>query len=188
MSVKVVRESHVYGDDYVWVPSTEDLEELEERLDDLASDIAEKASSETVDEMKKDLRQKIKEMKDSTTDLQKKLKAELEDGDWKHVFKGELEILFQKIEHRYSEINSELDSKLAQLTECSIKAETVEQIFIQHEQKMQEIITQHTKSLIQDLQRKNTEQFSAQLQELNMESFSDQLQELNNAAQQITWS
>ena len=175
MPEEVVSKASVWGDDTVEVPGMDDFEKLQKKLKALSSDLAQKASSDIVKDTKSDLVKKISDLKTIVSSFEKKITTELKEGKWKEIFHGEIEEMLRRTENRYEEINSELDQKLCKLTECSIMAENIEQVFIKHEQEMKTIVNRCGETLIHDLQSENTEHFS-----LNLKRLSD-------AAKQITW-
>lgn len=91
MSTRVVSESHVTGDDYTWVPSAEEFEELSESVSALSRKVtnvstAMKAVDRRMDSQDKKLvsiAEKMTSVSNVVKMTKEEIKAELTNGEWK---------------------------------------------------------------------------------------------------------
>lgn len=91
MSTRVVSESHVTGDDYTWVPSAEEFEELSESVSALSRKVtnvstAMKAVDWRMDSQNKKLAsiaEKMTSVSNVVKMTKEEIKAELTNGEWK---------------------------------------------------------------------------------------------------------
>lgn len=91
MSTRVVSESHVTGDDYTWVPSAEEFEELSESVSALSRKVTNVSTAMKAVERRMDSQDKklasIAEKMTSVSNVVKmtkeEIKAELTNGEWK---------------------------------------------------------------------------------------------------------
>ena len=91
MSTRVVSESHVTGDDYTWVPSAEEFEELSESVSALSRKVtnvsmAMKAVERRMDSQDKKLAsiaEKMTSVSNVVKMTKEEIKAELTNGEWK---------------------------------------------------------------------------------------------------------
>ena len=91
MSTRVVSESHVTGDDYTWVPSAEEFEELSESVSALSRKVTNVSTAmEAVDRRMDSQDKKLASIAEKMTSVsnvvkmtKEEIKAELTNGEWK---------------------------------------------------------------------------------------------------------
>ena len=173
MSLRVVVESHAFGDDYDYAASPEDIEDLEDLIKSVKSSLSSLASKTSLDNKISSIEKKVKTATDSFASLKKELIEKLDNGTWKKSFAEDIKNALQGIEKRYSEINAELDQKMSQLAQVGAIEEKMLKIFIEQEERFRTVIRESGKQLKSELDKK-------------MES-SDITEILKNESQTITW-
>ena len=173
MSLRVVVESHAFGDDYDYAASPEDIEELEDLIKSVKSSLSSLASKTSLDNKISSVEKKVKTTAESFAALKKELIEKLDNGTWKKSFSEDIRNALQNIEKRYSEINAELDQKMSQLAQAGAIEEKMLKIFIEQEERFRTVIRESGKQLKSELDKK-------------MES-SDIIELLKVESQTITW-
>lgn len=140
MSTKVVEESHVYGDEYVWVADQEDIDELDKKISSLKSSIANKAAKVELKSKHDSLDRKINKIVEAQNRLKNNLVETLEDGAWKKTFQSDIEKALRQLERRFAELNKELDKKMIKLPQLATIQKELEAIFIKQEIKVRKTI------------------------------------------------
>lgn len=96
MSTKVVSESHAFGDDYTWVPSTDEFEELSGSVNALSRKVTDvstamKAVDRRMDSQDKKLASIVETMTSVSNVVKmtkEEIKAELTNGEWKSALQS----------------------------------------------------------------------------------------------------
>ncbi len=97
MSTKVVSESHTFGDDdYTWVPSTAEFEELSETVKALSRQLTNVSTAtnavdrrvESQDKKVASLVEKMTSLSNVVETTKREIKAELTDGEWKSALQN----------------------------------------------------------------------------------------------------
>ncbi len=154
MSLRVVVESHAFGDDYDYAASPEDIEKLEDLIKSVKSSLSSLASKTSLDNKISSIEKKVKTATDSFASLKKELIEKLDNGAWKKSFAEDIKNALQGIEKRYSEINAELDQKMSQLAQAGAIEEKMLKIFIEQEEKFRTVIRESGKQLKEELDKK----------------------------------
>lgn len=154
MSLRVVVESHLTGDDYDYAASPKDIEELEDLIKSVKSSLSSLASKTALDNKVSSVEKKIKTAADSFAALKKELIEKLDNGTWKKSFAEDIKNALQGIEKRYSEINAELDQKMSQLAQTGAIEEKMLKIFIEQEERFRTVIRESGKQLKEELDKK----------------------------------
>lgn len=154
MPIRVVVESHVYGDDYAYAASQTDIEELTDLIDSVNSNMSSLASKTSLDNKISSVEKKIKAASDSFAALKKELMEKLDNGTWKKSFSEDIKNALQNVEKRYSEINAELDQKMSQLAQAGAIEGKMMKILIEQEEKFRTVIRESGKQLKSELDKK----------------------------------
>ena len=173
MSLRVVVESHAFGDDYDYAASPDDIEKLEDLIKSVKSSLSSLASKTSLDNKISSVEKKVKTAAESFAALKKEIIEKLDNGTWKKSFSEDIRNALQNIEKRYSEINAELDQKMSQLAQAGAIEEKMLKIFIEQEERFRTVIRESGKQLKSELDKK-------------MES-SDIIELLKVESQTITW-
>lgn len=96
MSTRVVSESHAFGDDYTWVPSSDEFDELSETVKGLSRKVTEvstamKAVERRMDSQDKKLASIVEKMTGVSNALKTtkdEIKTELTNGEWKSALQN----------------------------------------------------------------------------------------------------
>jgi len=96
MSTRVVSESHAFGDDYTWVPSSDEFDELSETVKGLSRKVTDvstsmKAVDRRMDSQDKKLASIVEKMTGVSNVLKttkEEIKAELTNGEWKSTLQN----------------------------------------------------------------------------------------------------
>ena len=96
MSTRVVSESHAFGDDYTWVPSSDEFDELSETVKGLSRKVTDVSTSMKAVDRRMDSQDKklasIVEQMTSVSNVVKatkdEIKAELTNGEWKSTLQN----------------------------------------------------------------------------------------------------
>lgn len=96
MSTRVVSESHAFGDDYTWVPSSDEFDELSETVKGLSRKVTEvstamKAVERRMDSQDKKLASIVEKMTGVSNALKTtkdEIKTELTNGEWKSALQS----------------------------------------------------------------------------------------------------
>ncbi len=154
MSELVVSESHALGDDYVYVPSEEDFEDLQSSIDRLRKSISIRVT-ETVLKSKIDgIKKELDKINNQFSAFKEQIESVFNDGQWKKTFADEIAESLNAIENRYKEIDAALDAKMIKLVEASAIEEKVKKIFLAQENKIRAIIQEEGKKLKAELDEK----------------------------------
>lgn len=173
MSLRVVVESHLTGDDYDYAASPEDIEELKELIKSVKSSLSSLASKTSLDNKISSIENKVKAATDSFATLKKELIEKLDNGTWKKSFTEDIKNSLLSIEKRYSEINTELDQKMSQVAQAGAIEEKILKIFVEQEEKFRTVIRESGNQLKSELDKKRES--------------SDIIELLKVESQTITW-
>lgn len=96
MSTRVVSESHAFGDDYTWVPSSEEFDELSETVKGLSRKVTDVSTSMKAVDLRMDsqdkklasIAEKITSVSNVVKATKEEIKAELTNGEWKSALQN----------------------------------------------------------------------------------------------------
>lgn len=153
MSIEVVTKASVWGDTTAEVPSMDDFENLEERLDSLKKSLSSRVTEQVFKGEISSLKEKIKATKDSISSLRSSIVDMLENGEWKTVFSGEIEAALRQLEQRFDELNSAVDEKMLALPRLDGMEEKINVTFAQQREKIREVIIEEGNNVGRKLQQ-----------------------------------
>lgn len=89
MSIRVVTESHQWGDEYDYVPSSDEFEALEATVRKLGRKVSAVQSSLTsIERLANKLEKSLSSQKSAFKALKKEMVDELKDGEWRSIIAG----------------------------------------------------------------------------------------------------
>jgi len=173
MSIRVVTESHMTGDDYGYAASPEDIVVLQAQINVMKQKIADRITEDTLNNKVSIVDDKITNLRESLKTLKNDIISILEKGMWKQTFSGEIEKALTNLESRFSEMNSLLDEKMMELPRLDAIESNINAVFLAQGDKIKSIIINEGKSVCEQIHQQARQ--------------SDLLSALNKEAQSITW-
>lgn len=142
MSTRVVSESHagiLGGDDYTWVPSTEEFEALEQRLNALSRDVTDVSTSvkaaeccvTSQDKKILELSTAVKDAAIRVESVKAEIESELKSGGWKAVLVETAKVACSNVEERVREINKTMAGQISELAKHEVSARSIADELIQ---------------------------------------------------------
>lgn len=160
------------SDDYE-AASTEDVEELQDQINAMKKQIANRITEATLNNKVSIVDEKITTMKESIKTLKSEIVSTLQNGMWKQSFSQEIEKAMNDLETRFSELNKLLDEKMMELPRLDAIEANINSVFLAQGDKIKNIIVSEGKSVCEQIQQQVRQ--------------SDLLSILNEEARNITW-
>lgn len=136
------------------VPSLDDFNNLQNQITSIKNSLSSLVTETEFKEIIDAVTTSFTELTEFIDEQNENLFNTLNDGDWKRAFSQEMQNTLRKIEERCSQINGELDKKMAQAARCGQIEDKVKKILLEHEEKVKMVIRSAGQQLKAELDEK----------------------------------
>lgn len=133
MSTRVVSESHAFGDDYTWVPSTDEFEQLQSRVNGISREMTDVSTS--VKAVERSVTSQDKKIHDAVATVvgvvdrvecvKSEIECELTNGDWKVALVAAVKESSADFEKKIREVNRATADQISELVKHEMSARSV---------------------------------------------------------------